>query len=337
MHPNVFVSKDFFKILDEEVKNLSTEFLYEEDEKKTSFQRIFSFINSSNIYTDLRDKEIVKYYKKSGLIKEGIESVIIQKIIKNYGEGRSLNLNKTIKDCKTCDFTFFTADEYNDCEKHTLTQGKIYVGKKPLDFNFFHLTTFTYPLVDITSYDYVINNLKHPCNCIVVIDPYIFTDAKNHHNKIPNFIKYLKGLIPKDLQTDFEIDIITKNVENNSLFNSKFNEIIKELEDYKVSLHVYAPKKLDIPDRYLLTNYATITIGHPFDRDTHISSCFYPSNYSKELNKIYYNSWYKMLKKAHEVIRETPQKFGLIEAIWKNDDKKHSIFDVIQTSNSSID
>ena len=157
MHPNVFVSKDFFKILDEEVKELSNEFSYEEDEKTTSFKRIFSFINSSNIFTDLRDKEIVKYYKKSGSSKEGIESVIIQKIIKNYGEGRSLNLNKTIKDCKTCDFTFFTADEYSDCEKQTLTHGKIYVGKKPLDFNFFHLTTFTYPLVDITSYDYVIN------------------------------------------------------------------------------------------------------------------------------------------------------------------------------------
>ncbi len=157
------------------------------------------------------------------------------------------------------------------------------------------------------------------------MDRYLFDDTNSQTtDKITNLIIFLKELIPIGLDKPFEIDILTENMSNNKLFDKKYDEILKAFPG-KISLHIYAPKKIE-HDRYLITNYSIFSVALPFVGDTSVSCNFFPSNNSIEAIKNSHKLWHDKILLAYDLVNNTPNSIGLFKTIWKSDDSIHSIY-----------
>ncbi len=326
LYPNVYIEKKFWEILDEESIKIksSSPFDFDSDDRirKHSFERILALIRGSNIYTDetLTDNDI----RHIASLNNNAKSFIIKEIIKSDSIdcSRKLHLGKNITEfaAKT-DICYFNADEFTVCEKKTKKDGKIRIGKQFLQREFFINNTFS---VEHTDKDLSkLENIFHPCNSLVIIDPYLFT---NFDKKKTYLFNFLKKAITNTLEKPFELDIIVKN-------NDRYNDVIKAnnmilAEFSKISLHIYFSKALNDTesDRYLITNYALIAIGHPFDKESHISSSFFPSNQNENLVIKAFNTRIKKLEFVKKIIQKTPEKFLEYNCVYKNDFIQHEIF-----------
>jgi hypothetical protein len=326
LYPNVFIEKKFWQILDDESSKIksSSPFDFNKSDKirKHSFERILALIRGSNIYTDeiLTDTD----FRQIASLNDNAKSVILKEIIKadSIECSRKLNLGKKITELDTeTDICFFTADEFNNCENKTNEDGKIHIGKEFLQREFFINNTFP---VEHTDKDLSkLDKIFHPCNSLVIIDPYLFT---NFDKKKTYLFNFLKKIISQTLKKPFKIDIVVKN-------NDRYNDVIKAnnmilAEFDKISLHIYYSKALNDSesDRYLITNYALIAIGHPFDRESNISSNFFPSNPDENLVVQAYNSRIKKLEFIKKIMDKTPDFFLGNLCVLKNDENKHEIF-----------
>lgn len=326
IYPNIYIEKKFWQILEEESSKIksSSPFDFDRDERirKHSFERILALIRGSNIYTDeiLNDIDI----RQITTLNDNAKSFIIKEIIKSDSIecSRKLHFGKKITEfAAETDICFFSSDEFTDCEKKTNEDGKIRIGKEFLQREFFINNTFP---VEPTDKDLSkLDKIFHPCNSLVIIDPYLFTNFEKKKTYLFNF---LKKIIGNTLKKPFELDIIVKN-------NDRYNDVIKGnnlllAEFNEISLHIYFSKALNDSesDRYLITNYALISIGHPFDRESNISSNFFPSNQDENLVVQAYNARIKKLELINKIIEKTPKKFLENQCIFKNDNNKHEIF-----------
>jgi hypothetical protein len=159
------------------------------------------------------------------------------------------------------------------------------------------------------------------------MDRYLFDDTSSQiSSKLINLISFLKELIPSQLSNQFEIDIITENKSNNSLFEKRFTQLLEAFSD-KISLHIYAPEKIE-HDRYLITNYSVFSVALPFIGETNVSCNFFPSNTSIDAIKKSFQIWHEKVSLATKIIKKTPESIGLVKTKWKSDEKKHTIFDI---------
>lgn len=329
MYPNVFVSEEFFEKFDLEWTNLSKSNIYDtndvEEYKAKSLNRIRDLMLTSNIYSDITDKSLVKYHTKQFGTYNNFKDLILHKAIKesNYKNGRNLSIRQEVKTCNKSGFCYFTNNDHSECLEETKKTGKIILGNNFLKDPFFLQHTFGAEFTNQTIFQ--IEKVKHPCNGIVIMDRYLFDDTNSQTtNKISNLITFLKELIPSELNIPFEIDILTENMSNNNLFDKKYNQILDAFIG-KISLHIYAPKKIE-HDRYLITNYAIFSVALPFVGDTNVSCNFFPSNTSIEAIKNAHEIWNNKLSLAFDIIKNTRDSIGLYKSIWKSDDKIHSIF-----------
>jgi hypothetical protein len=329
MYPNVFVSEEFFKIFDFEWSNLSKSNIYDanndEEMKSKSLKRIRDLMLTSNIYSDITDKSLVKYHTKQFGSYNNFKDLILHKAIKesNYKNGRNLSIRQEVKNCNKSGFCYFTNNDYPECLEQTKKTGKIILGSNFLQDPFFLHHTFGAESTTKTIFQ--IENVKHPCNGIIIMDRYLFDDTITQTtDKITNLITFLKELIPTELNNPFEIDILTENMSNNDLFDKKYKKILDAFHG-KISLHIYAPNKIE-HDRYLITNYAIFSVALPFVGDTSVSCNFFPSNSSIEAIKNAYKIWSDKLSLAFDIVKSTRDYIGLYKSIWKSDEKIHSIF-----------
>jgi hypothetical protein len=329
MYPNVFVSEEFFDQFDLEWANLPNSNIYDTNEegenKVKSLNRIRDLMLSSNIYSDITDKSLVKYHTKQYGTYNNFKDLILHKAIKesNYKNGRNLAIRQEVKNCNKSGFCYFTNNDYAGCIEESKKTGKIILGDNFLKDPFFLQHTFGAESTNQTIFQ--IEKVKHPCNGIIIMDRYLFDDTNSQKtNKITNLISFLKELIPPELNKPFEIDILTENMSNNKLFDKKYDEILEAFPG-KVSLHIYAPKKIE-HDRYLITNYAIFSIALPFVGNTSVSCNFFPSNTSIEAIKNAHKIWRDKLSLALDIVKNTSDSIGLYKTIWKSDDIKHSIF-----------
>ncbi len=330
MYPNVFVAEKFLDEFDNCNNQLKESSIYDTDSenenKKNSLLRIRDLLLTSNIYSDITDKALVKYHTKKFGTYNNFKDLVFDKIVKEsstFTNGRRLVIRKQQEDCFQSNFCFFTNNSFEECETESNITGKIVLGIDFLKKPFYLQQTFAGEITNPQIYQ--IEKAKHPCTSLVIIDKYLFTDAPNFQPKIPNLIHFLNQLIPTNLTKLFEIDIIIKSQENNNLVESKYKQILEAFPN-KISLHIYAPRNIEEADRYLITNYATLSIGHPGDRETNVSCSFYPSNNNKDAIKSAYNTWINKLRLAKDLINDTPDNYGLIKSGWKSDNIKHSIF-----------
>jgi len=329
MYPNVFVSEEFFDQFDLEWANLPNSNIYDTNEegeyKVKSLNRIRDLMLSSNIYSDITDKSLVKYHTKQYGTYNNFKDLVLHKAIKesNYKNGRSLAIRQVGKACNKSGFCYFTNKDYVECLEETKKTGRIVLGNNFLQDPFYLRHTFGAESTNQTIFQ--IEKVKHPCSGIIIMDRYLFDDTNNQpSNKITNLITFLKELIPTELNKPFEIDIITENRSNNNIFDKKFAQILEAFSG-KISLHIYAPDKIE-HDRYLITNYAIFSVALPFVGDTSVSCNFFPSNTSIEAIKNSYKIWSDKLSLASDIVNKTPRSIGLFKSIWKSDDTLHTIF-----------
>ena len=331
MHPNVFVSEDFFENFDIEWTRLPKLNIYDTnnlaENKANSLNRIRDLMLASNLYTDVSDKTIIKYHTKQFGSYNNSKDFILHTKVKDasFSTRGQLIPRQTKEKCKKSGFCYFTNNEENEWKEETVKTGKIILGKGFLDNLFYLNHTFGTESTNQTIHQ--ISKLKHPCTGLVIMDRYLFDDTSSQHaNKISNLISFLKELIPDGLINPFEIDIITENRSNNSLFEKRYNQIFDAFNG-TISLHVYAPEKIE-HDRYLITNYAIFSVALPFVGDTNVSCNFFPSNTSIDAIKKSYTIWADKIILALNLIKKTPNSIGLFKSIWKSDNKIHSIFEV---------
>lgn len=331
IYPNVFVSEDFLENFDEIYTQLENVSIYdiENENRSSSLMRIRDLLLSSNIYTDLKTRKLIKFFNESKGDIKNIKELVFRRIIKErvHSNARELINEVTQDDCKKSNFCYFTNNSFNDCELQSKEEGKIILGRNFVNNSFFLKQTFpgepTTPQIPQIE-----EKAKHPCSSLVIIDKYIFEDSNRYEPKIPNLIHFLNNIIPDKLSKPFEIDIITGNPQNNNIITNKYNEILSAFNE-RISLHIYAPMNFkNSAERYLITNYATLIIHHPFDRDTDISCSFFPSNNDKEMIKTSFLTWINKLTQANQIINGTREKIGNIQCIWKSDEEHHSIFDL---------
>jgi hypothetical protein len=325
MYPNVYVTEGFLENFDKCYNELPAVSIYDMDtvnkEKRESVDRIRNLFLISNIYTDAKSKTLVKCCQKQFGTFNNIKDLVFHTLIKNSNQNRPiLYPEKQASDCQQSNFCYFMIDhaEVNN-------GAQIILGNDFLDSPFYLYHTFAGELTNAQIHQ--VDRIKHPCKSLVIIDGYIFQDDERYEPKIPNLIHFLTQLIPDGLSQKFEIDIITSN-RNEINFQNKFNQIVNAFPN-RISLHIYTPRNLSENDRYLLTNYATVTVGHPFDRNTNISCSFYPSGTSSNDVNEAFKTWSRILKRAEELKKNTPPRFGLVQAIWRSDDLQHSIFNCV--------
>ncbi len=331
MYPNIYVSEDFFDNVDIEWSKIPQTSIYstnlEDEDKRKSLNRIKDLMLTSNIYSDITDKSLVKYHTKQFGTYNNFKDLILNTAIKDssYKNGRNLNIRNELKDYNKNSFCFFTNYDYSECNEKSQEIGKIIVGRDFLNSSFYLNNTFATESTDEKIHQ--ISKSKHPCKNLIIIDKYLFDDASSRLPKIPNLLLFLKELIPPKFKGKFQIDIITENKSNDRLFESKINQILEAFSN-NLSLHVYAPGTINQEnDRYLITNYAVFSVGHPFDRNTNVSCNFYPSNNSINDIKNSFHIWREKIELALDIINKTPKTIGLYKSIWKSDDIKHSIFE----------
>ena len=338
MYPNVFVAEGFLDEFEARSKELSSySFISEdvnEEKKRKSLERIRDLFLSCTLKTNLSDKKAIQYFKREFGCYETFRDFIFHRAIKE----QRIRTSEKIQDYENLNQCYFTEENFDDCRKKSLENGMIILGKNFLNQSFFLENSFLSEDTDDKVLQ--VKKAKHPCSSLVVIDGFLFEDNVSKSSKIPNLITLIKNITNlSDLTKPFEVDLIiqnpSSNVQNgnkNDLLNNKYNQILEGLKQESVSLHLYAKEYISEKDRYFITNYSTITIGHPLDRKSNVNCNFYPSNISSQSIKSSYNYWKNKIDLAKKLINETPDKYEhretkeIIISHLKNDDLKHSIF-----------
>lgn len=333
MNPSVYVSIGFLNDFDKTEKALPKSSLhmvdYDLEKKRKSLIRIRDLFLSSNIYTDLKENELEKYYTFKLGRPTNLKELVFHSVLKSgeYVEShRKLFIEKEYEDITGSDISFFLGETKDSCDYQSILKGRVVIGEDLANSLFF--LNHSFPPIPTDETLYQIKELRHPCSSLLIIDKYLFDDSKGNPLKIPNLIKLIENILPENLNFKFEIDIITQNKEwQNHSIKSK----IQQLTDYfgnKISLHVYAPGKIkEESDRFFITNYAVVVVPHPLDRKTTISSNFFISHEEPRLILDGHKLWKEKVELASKIIINTPSSFGKIKTIWKTDESIHSIFD----------
>ena len=98
-----------------------------------------------------------------------------------------------------------------------------------------------------------------------------------------------------------------------------FNELGGE---ERVLIEVYAPKMIFSDDRRFLTNYASLSIGHPFDRETYLSCNILFSDRNKLEIEKNYEQQIHLLELIKKDISNTPKQIGIIPTFFTTNSKE---------------
>jgi hypothetical protein len=174
MYPNVFVSEGFLDEFDNAYKQLSNESIYdvdsENENKKTSLQRIRDLLLSSNIYSDVTDKALIKYHTKQFGQYNNIKDLIFSSLIKEnaFANCRKLVARKKQGDCLQSNFCYLTNNNFEECETQENSTGKIILGNDFLNKAFYLQQAF--PIEPTDEKIHQIEKTKYPCSGLIIID-----------------------------------------------------------------------------------------------------------------------------------------------------------------------
>lgn len=305
-----------------------------------SCERILVLLLNSILVTDINEKEIIKLCKQS-LGSKKFKNCKEAVCFKAFKANRLVISRSTFSECTKEEglvdanlllqstikknAIYFLADNHNNCTEASLKYGlaSCGIGYDYKDF-FSSASLSNYAAAPELE---ILKQLQHDANSMIIIDKYIFCDSPGKSPKIPNVINAVKAFMNEKLTIKFQLDILTQNQDNNELLRRKANELIEGLGGIdKISIHIYSPLKLKESDRFLLTNYCLINLGHPFDRTSLISSSLYVSQENKEKLISAYSIWREKLESAKQAVLSTPKQLGLIQCVFKTDDEIHRLF-----------
>ncbi len=122
------------------------------------------------------------------------------------------------------------------------------------------------------NYYCIKDSFSHPCNSLILIDPYLLVDSKNIHNHLKHL---LKNILPQTSEFTFDLSIFSGigkcNYDNKELGEKFFEEIETMLNEIRPCLDI-SFTMYQIPaqgegwhDRYILTNSLIIEATSGFD------------------------------------------------------------------------
>ena len=336
-YPNIFIEYDFwgeFENLRSSLNNCD-EFDRDIQNRKNSFERILQLFRSANIYTN----EKIQYseYKEYIAIHQNWKSVIFREIVKSNGfkscrklsDATDENQEDILNQSDTC---FFTTENHNTTRQKMLQEGRIYETSKSFENDFFLNTSCPSEPIPSSSEIFQdfskIEKITHPCNSLIILDRYFLSNFNKKNQKTKkSILSFLNKIISPKIEKYFELDIIFENPNNNALVTKLYHEILNEF-DNKLSLHIYFPYgwEANKADRYMLTNYSVITIGHPFDRESFISSNFFPSKQNSQDVINAYNYLKERIGFVKKIIEGTNEHTNDIVLKLKSDNFSHRIF-----------
>ncbi len=341
--PNTYVVDSFVSYMDEEEIKLSfknSNYLQRElsHKKQSVIKTIRNTILSSTLHTDLDEATIVKYYKKVSTnktyqsLKEHLyftavknqRLVSIHKIFESAYEKTTFNIEKFFNQVNDYNGIYFLPVDNKQSVEFENKLGVIIKGIESEFEDFYE--NLNIPFLKTTELMEGVEKNSHIANSMVILDPYIFIDDNKRTPKIPNIIKTIKHFIPQDLAIPFTVTIVTKNAENNLLFENKRKQIVDGLGGKeKVSVEVFAPKTINESDRYVITNYSLMTAGHPFDRTTSFSCNFLISCVDDNTVLKKYEDWDNKLCQIKTIINNTPDFYGNIKASFYDETSKNRL------------
>lgn len=337
LRPTVFIGDAFIDYLEKKEQEFSSAVNYvertENKKRLDTINRIVQFLLASNINTDLSENSIVKYYKKVSANKnyKSLKDHIYFNAVKNQrmkNQSGSFNTAFTngnssfeifLSNVNDQTAVFFISSDSINSKEMEDKFGLVIIGTD-FDFNYFYENLKIAGKMIPNAMD-GIELCKHPCNSLIIVDPYFFSSKNNWRvEKAPNIIKTIKTFMSEKLNLKFHLLILTKTNNNDSDYQSKINLLLNELGGKeKVFIEVYTPKNIFSDDRLILTNYANINIGHPYDRDTYLNCNIFFSDTDEAAIRNNYSQQIKQYDLVKKEVQGTPEKIGLIKTIFTTD------------------
>ena len=165
--------------------------------------------------------------------------------------------------------TIFFLTNTQRCEQLEKKHGMLFVSKETQRPN--GLKLFNEEIVisinkrnKIKNWDNILKN-KLPCNSMIIVDNYLFESKRKIKQ---NLIKLLSKLLPDELNSVFQLQIITEKPNDPKTIPDFFWKLPKELsKSYKIDLKIIydtATEAKKHHDRNIITNYLWINSGRGF-------------------------------------------------------------------------
>jgi hypothetical protein len=284
-----------------------------------TLERIVVLLLSGELLTDYDDKEAVKLFKKAATnqLCASFRELIIKQAIKqdrlHHNVAAFTRYTNAAGEVDANNFTkltiyqnasYFLPSNQQDCNAAASKTGLAVVGTD-FDFKDF-FTAATISNYATSSQLHELEKVAHKGNGLVIIDKYILQDSTTFEEKLPNIISTIKKFMPSTLDGKFELTIITKHNQNDTIARHKVDELLDALGGSEhISFKLIAPQHMQEGDRYILSNYLSITIGHPYDRASVLSSSCIISQEAKEKLQEAYKTWYMKLQLAKQITAHT--------------------------------
>ncbi len=323
--PDTFVVNDFIEHLDQKEKEFSSMSNYVDrnsiKKKIDILNRVLNFLLASNINTDLSEKDIVKFYKKVSAnknymsLKEHIyfnavknqRLTCYEEIFENSFINKEFCFKVFLSQVNKQSGVYFIPCDSGKCEELKEELGLIVIGTDFCFDDFYEDKKIVGKVISKEMNG--IEVCQHPCNSMIIVDPYIFKPGKGRVDKTPNIIRMIKAFMSEKLSVKFHLLILTEDPINYHLdyldYQSKINKILQELGGpEKILIEVYTSTTMHFDDRIILTNYANINIGHPYDRDTYLNCVIFFA----DTDEINIRNNYSEYLKLHNLIKNNIQK-----------------------------
>ena len=122
------------------------------------------------------------------------------------------------------------------------------------------VTTFKNDIQNKFSDWSMLHQIKLPSNSVIIADYYILKE-----DGIKNLLSILKNIIPTQIESNFPFHITILGNEDEAGINNL--ALLKEFIQSKsnIYLNVYSVSKIDLHDRFIISNYWFLNIGHSLD------------------------------------------------------------------------
>lgn len=264
----------------------------------------FSFFPSEFYCTKEEYKDFLNEIEEEiqGTKKPSLKFQLYSILTKNLG----VNISKERLETIDCPYSYyFTTSKIFDLE--AIDKGVISKSKNKESYELFDAyTLLNNTPFDNVNYDHILKYLA-PANCMIIADKYMMF---NDIYKLMDFIKNIKGST-KDFHVTLQCS--TKTFDKGKLHKELvYNTLQEKIEFLKenindVQFQFLIKNDIESKDRFIFTNYAIITIGHPFQvlkKPTYFTQRLLAQGDSTQMIQEYYQNQKIELRAIQKTIQQ---------------------------------
>lgn len=319
-----FVSRDFLNHLDELWYSIKDDIL---SPNITNMQAMVHLLLALPVKTDLIREEVEQVIteKNGQTTVKSIRDLIISLNVRNntqFSIGADLSVVKNFS-------AYYLLNNESDWENEL----GVVVKDTGFDGSSFYdeCTVADIALPENSSWECALQYFA-PCNSMLIIDKYIFSNP--FETKLKSLLEFI-NLHKKNIKVPFHLTIIFstefKNTKQPPLSTNHINKAFHELKSMKsIDCELVIDNRIAIDDRLVFTNYTSANIGHPFDgRPTRFNQNFLGFETDKEKIRRNYKQYLADLRYWKKVIDKIPNNVGLQQVKWKSTNFENRIFNIL--------